>query len=258
LGTISGNIVEIPNEQAPQSAYDIVSFIFLEQSITLPWQLSNLNARDFFDPENNTESLRKWKARYKTYLLRAPYMLKKDSFVLLWAVVLWAPQNLKGILEVNSIVCEKRWLDQEHVGRLLDMYKRATWEIASIDAVKNVYSALRQHLHGAHQNEDEELTSPNAFGHAVSGDEDDDLQIVKGGDDAEDVEYIDDDDNVEEMEYIDFDKEYVGEEEYVLYYNPGGSRVIEDEDDDCQIIERPPLGVDRQTGPEDLESVFRT
>jgi hypothetical protein len=66
-------------------------------------------------------------------------MLKKDSFVLLWAVVLWALQNLMGILEVNSIVCEKRWLYQEHIGRLLDMYKRATCETASIDAVKNAY-----------------------------------------------------------------------------------------------------------------------
>jgi hypothetical protein len=74
----------------------------------------------------------------------------------------------------------------------------------------------------------------------VLEDEDDDLQIVKGGDDTEDVEYIDDDDDDDvEVEYIDFDKEYVGEEEYVLYYNPGESRVVEDEDDDCQIIERP-------------------
>jgi hypothetical protein len=73
----------------------------------------------------------------------------------------------------------------------------------------------------------------------VLEDEDDDLQIVKGGDDTEDVEYIDDDDDDVEVEYIDFDKEYVGAEEYVLYYNPGESRVVEDEEDDCQIIERP-------------------
>jgi hypothetical protein len=179
LGTISGTIVETSDEQAPRSSYNIESSTFLDQSVTLPWKVSDLCARDFFDPKKNTDMLRTWKASYKTYLLRAPYMLKWDSFVLLWAVVLWAPQKLNGILEVNGIVWEKSWLDQEHVRRLLVICKRATWEPVITDAVRSVYSALRQHLHSAHQNEDLELTNPEAFGRAVLEDGDDEFQVVE-------------------------------------------------------------------------------
>jgi hypothetical protein len=42
------------------------------------------------------------------------------------------------------------------------------------------------------------------------------------------------------------EEEDVDDEEYVkehIYYNDGGSRFMENEDDDCQIIERhPPRG----------------
>ena len=100
-------------------------------------------------------------------------MLQRDSVVLLWAVIPWAPKNLKAILEVNGIVCEDDWLEHEHVERLLEIYKKEAWEPASMDAVWSAYRSLRQYLHSVHQNEDPELVLPGGDMDSDSEDEDD-------------------------------------------------------------------------------------
>ncbi|RMZ73363.1 hypothetical protein GMOD_00007869 [Pyrenophora seminiperda CCB06] len=152
LGSTSGSIVKIPARQLPQSAFDIVFSSFLH----LPF----LNISDFFDPNHNTSLLRDYRARYKTYIISAPYMLKKDSFVLLWVMTLWAPKNLKAILEANGIVCEQSWLDNDHVERLFQMYKSATWDPAEIRTVRQSYSCLSVILHAVHRDEGRKLVRP--------------------------------------------------------------------------------------------------
>ena len=154
LGLNDGSTFKTPVRQIAKSAFDVVSSLFMRRIFSL------LEARNLFDPDINTYLLRECKAISKKYLVNAPYMLKKDSLVLLWAMVLWAPNNIKGILQINGIVCEKNWSDDNHMERLFRMYKTATWEPAGMKTVWDDYRAVRHFLYSVHQNEDAELTIP--------------------------------------------------------------------------------------------------
>ncbi|CAA9961884.1 hypothetical protein PTMSG1_05261 [Pyrenophora teres f. maculata] len=172
LGLNDGSIFRIPNRQTPRSAIDIVSPLLLR------WTLDRLEAHDIFNPDINTDLLRECKAQYRKYLVSAPYMLKKDSFVLFCAMVLWAPNNIKSILKMNGIICEKGWLDGNHTERLFQMYTIRTWEAGGMEKVRESYRALRHYLHSVHENENLELTRPAAFRSAEDEDNDGDLQRV--------------------------------------------------------------------------------
>jgi len=76
------SIFKIPARQNPQSAFGVVLPLFLRRALV------RLEFRDFFDPNINTGHLREIKARHKKYLISAARMLKKDKFVLLWALIM--------------------------------------------------------------------------------------------------------------------------------------------------------------------------
>jgi hypothetical protein len=77
------------------------------------------------------------------------------------------------------------------VGRLLEMYRRETWENASNVALRTVFGSLRSYFHAAHQNEDVELTVP---GGGRGEDEKSDEKILEE-EEVHDVQIIEDDED---------------------------------------------------------------